>query len=320
MRIHALCLVKNESDVIDACLTAAADWCDRIYVYDNGSTDGTWEQVNELARSIPEIVPFMQADKPFDDGLRAEIFNHYKADCTDDDWWCLLGADEFYIDDPRVFLAKVPQHQGVVVTASFSYYFTDKEAALYEEDPSRFTDSVPVFDRCRYYLNHWSETRFFRHTHDLTWTGGYFPRKISEWQPYPIRIWVKHYSYRSPSQIEKRLATRRPAISAGQFTHEAVPNWATYIDPEMIAKHPQLGTDKWHPRYAANSWRERVVDASKLDYDAGDRKWVVREDLMPPVPHRSFRWLRAKLGHSDTMRRVVMVYRTHARKILHTSE
>jgi len=311
MRIHALCLVKNESDIIDASLTAASKWCDQIYVYDNGSTDGTWEQVNALATSISEVVPFMQADKPFNDGLRADIFNRYRGNCSNDDWWCLLGADEFYIDDPRVFLAKVPRHQGVVTSASFSFYFTDKDAGQYEEDPSRYADSVPVTEKCKYYLNHWSETRFFRHSRELTWRSGYFPPRILEWQPYPTRIWVKNYSYRSPEQIDKRLATRRPAIAVGQFTHEAVPNWASYIDPEMIAKFPQRGLDKWDPSYAAQTWRERVVDASKLDYDDGDRKWVVREELMPSVPHSSLRWLRARLGRSEAVRRVVTRYRAH---------
>jgi hypothetical protein len=315
MKIHTLCLIKNESDIIEACLTEAAHWSDRIYVYDNGSTDGTWEQVNGLARSIPEIVPFMQADKPFKYELWTEIFNHYKENCTDDDWWCTLGADEFYIDDPRVFLAKIPRRQGVVVTASFSYFFTDKDAARYEEDPSRYADSVPVFDKCRYYLNHWSETRFFRHAHDLTWTSGGYPPKISEWQPYPIRIWLRHYPYRSPQQIEKRLATRLPAIKAGEFTHEALPDWASLIDPEVIAADPRRGMNKWDPSYAAQSWRERVVDASKLDFDAGDRRWVVRENLMPPVPHSSVRWLRTKLGSSDKMRRIVGTYRTTRQKI-----
>ena len=124
--------------------------------------------MNELARSIPAVVPFKQEDKPFHDGLRAEIFNDYKDDCADGDWWCRLDADEFYIDDPRVFLAKVPQHQRVVVTASLSYYFTDKDSARYEEDPSCYADSVPVVDKCRYYLNHWSEPRFFR---ALPWPG-----------------------------------------------------------------------------------------------------------------------------------------------------
>ena len=37
--------VKNEVDIIDQSLRAAASWCSKIYVFDNGSDDGTWETV-----------------------------------------------------------------------------------------------------------------------------------------------------------------------------------------------------------------------------------------------------------------------------------
>jgi glycosyltransferase involved in cell wall biosynthesis len=50
MKIHGLSLVKNESDILQETIYAALDWCDYIYVPDNGSTDGTWELVKELAK------------------------------------------------------------------------------------------------------------------------------------------------------------------------------------------------------------------------------------------------------------------------------
>ena len=42
-KIHAICVVKNEVDIIEACLRSAEQWADRIIVYDNKSDDGTWE-------------------------------------------------------------------------------------------------------------------------------------------------------------------------------------------------------------------------------------------------------------------------------------
>ena len=55
MHIHALSLIKNEADVIGQSLAAAAAWADCIYVYDNGSDDGTWEIVRELAATHPGL-------------------------------------------------------------------------------------------------------------------------------------------------------------------------------------------------------------------------------------------------------------------------
>jgi hypothetical protein len=41
---------------------------------------------------------------------------------------------------------------------------------------------------------------------------------------------VKHYQYRYPEQIERRLLTRRPAMEANtEFLHEMTPNWSPSI-------------------------------------------------------------------------------------------
>ena len=57
MKIHGLCVVKNEADIIEQTLRSAATWCDWIYVLDNGSSDGTWEKVQRLARGLPAKEP-----------------------------------------------------------------------------------------------------------------------------------------------------------------------------------------------------------------------------------------------------------------------
>src|SRR6185503_5119692 len=101
MKIHGLCVVKNEADIIEQTLRSAARWCDSIYVLDNGSTDGTWEKVQALAGELPAVIPFMRDARPFDDSIRGEILRHHAARAKRDDWWCILDADEFYVADPR---------------------------------------------------------------------------------------------------------------------------------------------------------------------------------------------------------------------------
>src|SRR3954470_662490 len=155
MKIHAMCMVKDEADIVSECLTAAAQWCDHLYVFDNGSTDGTWEIVQELAERLPAVVAWKSDPAPFSDGLRAQIFNAFSAQASPGDWWCRADADEFYIDDPRVFLRKVGPAHDVVWTASFSYYFTDRDAEQYAADPARYADDVPIEQKIRWYVNHW---------------------------------------------------------------------------------------------------------------------------------------------------------------------
>jgi glycosyltransferase involved in cell wall biosynthesis len=287
-RIHGLCIVKDESDIIEASLRAAATWCDHIYVLDNGSTDETWEVVQRIARSITSIVPYHQEDKPFTNGSRSQIFNAFRDQARLGDWWCRLDADEFYLDNPRVFLSKVPARCGLVWNASISYYFTDRDAERYKQDASLFADSIPIQDRLRYYLCHWSEIRFMRHSPALSWpngtTSGWPVNLSSLFSHYPLRIAVRHYPYRSPMQIECRLKVR---VGNGTFSHEAWKNWGSLINPDRIKG--AVGQPVYLQDSAPTNWESRIVPAEQLDWDCGDGRFVMREELMPGIPSKTWR-------------------------------
>jgi glycosyltransferase involved in cell wall biosynthesis len=290
MRIHGLCLIKNESDVIEECLRAAVQWCDHIYVLDNGSADGTWETVQRLAQELPQVVAWKQNDAPFDDGLRAQVYRAFRDRAEPDDWWCRLDADEFYVTDPRAFLCALPERYGIVWYASMSYYFSSAAAAQYRIDPSAFDDSVPVAERCRYYFAHWSEPRFVRHGAIGDWegsSGNGWPEGIERRAAAsPVRILAKHYAYRSPQQLERRIATRAEAALSGKvFGHEAIQNWAEVVDPKSVREH------KWRDiAYVTDAellergWESRIIPVESLEYDAHDGRYVVNEELMPPIP------------------------------------
>jgi hypothetical protein len=287
VKIHALCLIKNEADIIRDCLVSALHWCDHIYIFDNGSTDGTWEHVKEFATQHPETVPYKQDDVLFNDGLRADIFNAFRSNVCPRDWWCRLDADEFYIDDPRIFLAKIPDFYRTVWAASLNYYVTDKDATVYQQDPVKFLET-PVQQRLHYYMNNWGELRFFRHSDDIVWTRtqdcGGFPGVMFSAPAYPVRIWLKHYQYRSPEQIERRLFTRRPAMEASnEFLHEMKPNWSSTVATKRDAP---LGFEDARPEFAGTGWKERIVPAASLNFDGLDRRYVVNEHLMPEFPVR----------------------------------
>ena len=98
MKIHGLCLIKNEADIVEYSLRENARWCDFIHVYDNGSADGTMERLNDLAKRCPQIIPFGTCTKPFSDGLRADVFNHFKSQAAP-------GDDHYVIEE-----AELPRH------------------------------------------------------------------------------------------------------------------------------------------------------------------------------------------------------------------
>ena len=282
-KIRALCVVRDEADIIRQTLTAASAWCEAVYVLDNGSDDGTWELVQALAKERPVVVPHARDLRPFSQDLRGDLFRAHRHAAAGGDWWCILDADEQYIDDPRAFLAAVPRRYDQVWSASFEYYFTDLDVVRYREDPARYGDEVPVEEKCRYYLNNWSEHRFFRHTRRLVWETGDWPEALGP--VFPERIRLKHFQYRSPQQIQRRIDTRRAALRERRFLHEGLPNWAeAMIDP---ARADFARSDA---EFAPHTWTERVLDHTLLLEDTGDGRYEIDEPKLPPIPRAWPRW------------------------------
>jgi len=300
VRIHGIMLVKDEADVIGETLEAAQRWCDSIYVFDNGSTDGTWEYVLRMAERSDRVIPFKQEATPFSQSLRGEVFRHYRDRAQPGDWWCILDGDEIYIDDPREFLTQVPQRYGEVWSSSFQYYFTDADLETYEADPEDFLGRR-VEDRIRYYLNNWSESRFMRHHRGLVWPedrdghAGY-RRPLGVGATFPRRIRLKHYQYRSPEQMESRLRSRMAITTS--YRHEHQPDWLARLLGQRVP------VDELPPVSPTPTWRDRIVPARYLHHDAGDGRLVGDEAALPPIQDDRYGVRQAKRRVRATLWRV----------------
>lgn len=250
--------MKNEEDIIGYALTQAVRWCDHIYVYDTGSADRSWDIVQELAKQHPQIIPFRREEAHFDDSLRARVFQAYRNKAAAGDWWCRLDADEIYVQDPREFLRAVPPKYHVVWSIHLQFYLTSKESEKLPEQ-HRISDQS---DLPKYYLANSSEPRFFRYRNGLVWESGAWPRHVGN--VCPKRILLRHYQYRSPSQIQQRLDTRRVAIQHGCtiFGHCETGGWQ-----DKLKKPEELNLDE------GGNYR---VDESRLPVhlDPLPRRWV----------------------------------------------
>lgn len=253
MKIHGMCLVKNEADIVEYSLTENAKWCDFVYVFDTGSTDETWAIVQRLAEKNPRIIPFRHEPRAFDDALRSEIFNQQRGFATSGDWWCRLDTDEIYIDNPKEFLPTIHPAHHVVWSHSVQYYFTEKDL---ERFPDNAEGPPPVVDASnlpRHYVADDSEARFFRHRPRLRWdTTASWPAHMGLVSPKRIRI--KHYQYRSPAQIQMRLDTRRQAAESG---------W------------------KHFPHALETDWRKKIAKSDNLTLDMGDGHYILDESRLP---------------------------------------
>lgn len=222
-------LVKNEVDVVGYVLKDAEKWADKIFILDNGSTDGTWELIQSLKNNV--ITPWKQYFGEYHNGLRADVYNEFKHLCQPGDWWCYkLDADEFFVDDPREFLASLPATDTWVSKQSIDYKLTKEDVEEYT-----FTDNFETDKEFLkyYYVPMYSEGRFFKYRKGLKWTNevtSHYPAHAGVMSD--SKILVRHYQFRSPNQIMNRIKTRHAAEAfkvKRSWGSEQSENWEDYL-------------------------------------------------------------------------------------------
>lgn len=245
MKLYAICLVKNEDDIIAQTLTYATRHCDKIFVIDNGSTDTTWDLVRDLSQRDPRIIPFEQTHLPYNDALRARVYNQVHQELDEDDWWMILDSDEFMAENPKELIEKANRDAADIIRSwIIQFYFTEKDLAEWEGE--RDSRDKPIFERRRHYLINWQESRLFRNQRGPAWDvaiNSNVPNGLKRvWRR---RILNRHYQFRDPEQIEKRLQLR-------------------------------FGHPMFHAHVKSADWRASIMDSRKLNYHRDGEPWQFR--------------------------------------------
>lgn len=206
MKLNAIVMVKNEVDVVFEAIANALRFCHKIYVFDNGSTDGTWEGLEALAKTNPRVEIAYHSSETFKNQLRNRVYNKYHHLYSKEDWWYILDADELLVSDPRemLFQAAAASKDCMRVWQA-QFYFTDKDLAHYRHENTL----KPVTQRRKYYRINWREERFFKNDPEQKWSeaiSGRIPPFCGKfYRKSPI---CRHYAERTPEQIEVRTQVR----------------------------------------------------------------------------------------------------------------
>ena len=239
-RIYAICLVKNEDDVITQTLRHAAGYCEKIFVLDNGSTDRTWELVRSLSQVNPRVVPFAQTFEPFRESLRSIVYHEVGAELSEDDWWLILDADEFLAEDPQPIIRQTAREGADIIrTWQISFGFTKEDLRAWEE--GRDSRDKPIFERRRYYRIDWQEKRLFPNRRDLSWGPTIVPASLKK--TCTRRILIRHYPLRDPEQIQKRLLARFGHPTC--FRRMTSPDWRHVVEDSQRLVFYRDG-EPWH--------------------------------------------------------------------------
>lgn len=283
-KIHAILPTNNESDILEECIEAASVWADYIYVFDTGSTDETWSIVNRIRAVNSKVIPYLSEYRPYNfTKTLGEIFSHYFHNSQQGDWWCTLCTDEQYLEDPRIFLAKLDGRYDSVWSSTLQYYYTRSDLEVFQSLDITDRQMTKHSQRLGWYRNNYSEVRFYKHGpsthHNTLFLQKNFPRVC------PDRIAMQHFQFRTPEQIVRRVRSRQKIFDGDplmQFAHEM--NW-------------QLGLDGKHKVDLAASLMKRPIELSDneilklrmvpedlLHQDLKNGKYKFEPDLLPKLP------------------------------------
>jgi hypothetical protein len=158
----------------------------------------------------PQVIPWKQEVINYKEGLRADVFNAFRHQSSNGDWWMRLDVDEFYRESPRTFFARIPKGRDFVWGIMVEYVLTEKDIAAL--DFSQPFESI-MHRLHHYYVAH-SEPRAFRYRDGLVWNEDWaWPRHAGVVAR--ERIIYSHYPCRSPQQWQTRLKIRKENYERG---------------------------------------------------------------------------------------------------------
>ena len=237
MRFHGMMVVRDEADVLAQTLDDLLRWIDGVYILDTGSTDGTWNIVQDYARRDRRVKPLYSRPLVFKEGLRARVFDAVREQIDPGDWVLRVDGDEFYHIPPPQFVRERlhPLDSAVHLQWYFFRLTTDEVAAYGSGAVDVMQDRQrSITDRRRFYkVSTYAEPRMFRYRKSVRWpeaasfpyNAGFVSRE---------RIPIRHYPHRDPLQMEQRFRLRSAIrkLAVGLGTHWYVKDWHTdLVDP-----------------------------------------------------------------------------------------
>lgn len=246
MQLVGLGVAKNEGDVIGDSIDHALGVCDLVVYLDNGSEDDTWDVIRSRAAANPgRVVAFGQIDEPFTNYIRHHIYDAYRTEVDPGAWWMKLDADEFIAEDPRpVVEAAAAAGADAVRAWHAQFQFTDRDVADWEQGRERL--ELPITERRRYYRCDWREIHLWRNEPNQDWLDQTRQVPLHVQRIHRRTVMNRHYQYRTPEQIERRLAVR---LGHAQFGHVRSADWRSVVVPSSSCHEARPGrpleVDRW---------------------------------------------------------------------------
>lgn len=214
---HLIMLVRDEADILPACLDHLLSWGDSLIVLDTGSTDDTPDILRDYAAREKRITLHICPKIRYHNGLRGQLFERYRARFRPGDWIARVDADEIYHIAPPTFVReRVSAREGMVCATQYVSVLTRPlcEAWARGEGPLHHP-ALSIEDRLRdFVIDPYPEQRLYRYRRFMVWPGD-ARHPIRPGLEAMHRIPVRHYRWRTPDQARARQNLRRQSFARG---------------------------------------------------------------------------------------------------------
>lgn len=246
--------VRDEADIIAQCLEHLLVWADGIYVFDTGSSDNTWEIVQDYAAQDSRVLPLCKDAVYFNDTIvRGWIFNQVRQHMRSGDWFLRVDADEFHHIPPPEFVSQhIRSFETVVYHQYYNFVLTEAEVKEWEQNYAPMDDRVfPIEQRRQWYqISQYTEPRLCRYRETMKWppnvsfpfNAGYIAK---------MRLPIRHYPHRDPEQLKRRCFLRAEMMNNVEnrtnWTHPELHHWMEQEWRKFIIPDNAEGLLHWHP-------------------------------------------------------------------------
>ena len=135
IKLNPIFIIKNEADIILEILNNAQHFCEYIDVFDNGSTDGSWELMQAKAKQDSKVIIAVYSVEIYRNQFRNRVYDMFYYEFSAPDWWYILDADEMLSEDPRPMLVKAMQrHKNQIRLWQAQFNFSANDLAAYDTE------------------------------------------------------------------------------------------------------------------------------------------------------------------------------------------